>query len=87
MILIDIFAIGLSIVAIIISVVSWRKSRAIYKVERKTIRQFTGKHDDLEISEDTLNEKLKNGEWAILHILERTKSDGDWEVLLGRIKK
>lgn len=87
MIWVDALAIAISVIAIIVSVISWQKSRAIYAVERKAMRQITGEHDDLYINESSLNEKLQSGEWTILHVLERTKSDGDWEVLLGRIKK
>jgi hypothetical protein len=87
MLWIALFALIISIIAIVVSVISWRKSRAIYAVERKVMRQITGAHDDMYINEQSLNEKLHKGEWTILDVLERSKSDGDWEVLLGRIKK
>lgn len=78
----------LSFVSIIISAIAlsyskkaWHKSRAVYGVERMVVRQFTGKCIDADISEDKINRKLSSG----LSVLERTKGDNDWEMLLGRI--
>jgi hypothetical protein len=79
-------AIAVSIIAIVVSVKAWHKSRAIYRVERFVIRQFTGERNDLDKNENELNKKLSSGEYTILAVMERTKSDKDWEMLLGRIK-
>jgi len=82
----------LSFVSIIISAIAlsyskkaWHKSRAVYGVERMVVRQFTGKCIDADISEDKINRKLSSGNYTILSVLERTKGDNDWEMLLGRI--
>ena len=82
----EIATLVIAIIALVVSIKAWRKSRAIYGIERSVIRQYTGKHDDLYKSEDILNEKLSSGNYTILAVLERTKSDSDWEVLLGRIE-
>lgn len=74
-----------STVSLFVSVVAWRKSRAIYGIERDVIRQYRGTKDDLIYNEKNLNEKLSKGNYTILTVIER-KADGDWEVLLGRIK-
>lgn len=75
----------LSVVALTISIKAWHKSRAIYGVERAVIRQNRGSRDDLDINEKSLNEKLSNGDYTMLFVMER-KADKDWEILLGRIK-
>ena len=49
------------------------------------LRQKTGKFDDIFVNEQAINSKLNTGNYTILSTLERTKSDHDWEVLLGRI--
>ena len=75
----------LSLIAIIISIRSWVKNRAIYGVEREVIRQYDGSKNDLVKNEDRLNEKLSSGKYTILTTYERF--DRDIEVLLGRLKK
>lgn len=84
--LIDILTIILSIIALVISVKSWAKSRSIYKIETEVLRQPTGRKEDMYISTDHINKKMESGEYTILHIAER-KADGDWELILGKIKK
>lgn len=76
----------ISIASVVVAIVSWRKSRVIYEIEEVVIRKINGTRDD----EDgrglpKLNEKLKTGHYTILDILER--NDGDWAVLLARIKR
>ncbi len=61
---IDIFSIIFSLVAIIISVYSWYKSRAIYDIEKYKFPKNVG---DSKTSEDlnhekVLKEKLRTGE-------------------------
>ena len=84
--LIEILTVIFSIIALVISVKSWTKSRSIYKIETEVLRQPSGGHRDMYISTDHINKKLQSGEYTILHIAER-KVDGNWEVILGRIKK
>lgn len=84
---IDIFSIIFSLVAIIISVYSWHKSRAIYDIEKYKFPKNVG---DSKTSEDlnheeALKEKLKTGEWQILHIYER--NDNELMIVIGKIKK
>lgn len=78
----------LSLLALIISIKSWVKSRSIYGVETYVLRQTTGNKDDIENGDKKMiNHKLSSGEYTILSVQERTKSDNDWELILGRIKK
>ncbi len=84
--LIDVLTVVFSIIAFVISVKSWAKSRSIYKIETEVLRQPTGRKEDMYISTDHINKKLQSGEYTILHIAER-KADGDWELILGKIKK
>lgn len=83
---IDVLTVTFSIIALVISVKSWAKSRSIYKIETEVLRQPTGRSEDIYISTDHINKKLQSGEYTILHMAER-KADGDWELILGRIKK
>lgn len=82
----ELLAIVISIISIIISVLSWRRSRVIYGVETDVVRQPTESRDDAG-GNTVLNKKLSSGKYTILSTLERTKSDHDWELLLGKIKK
>jgi hypothetical protein len=81
----DLAALMLSVIAIIISIRSWVKSRAVYGVEREVIRQYDGSKNDLTKNEDRFNEKLSSGKYTILATYERL--DRNIEVLLGRLKK
>lgn len=84
---IEISTIMLALSAIIISILSWVKSRAIYSIETEVIRQPTGSKDDMYKTTKHITDKLKSGKYTILSILERSKSDKDWEIFLGKIKK
>lgn len=76
----------ISIISAVIVVISWRKSRVIYEVEELVIRQINRTCDDADgRGLPKLNEKLKTGHYTILDTLER--NDGDWAVLLARIKR
>lgn len=76
----------ISIISAVIAVISWHKSRVIYEVEELVIRQINRTRDDADgRGLPKLNEKLNTGHYTILEVLERT--DGDWAVLLARIKR
>lgn len=79
-------AIIISLAALVVSVKAWHKSRAIYDIETEVIRQPTGRREDLYSSMKHISQKLSTGDYTILAILERSKSDKDWEVFLGRVK-
>jgi hypothetical protein len=84
---IDIFSIIFSLIAVIISVYSWHKSRAIYDIEKYKFPKKVGDsktNEDLE-HEKAIKEKLKTGEWQILHIYER--NNDELVVVIGKIKK
>lgn len=76
----------ISLGALIVSVKAWHRNRAIYNIETEVIRQPTGKLEDLYASTENISNKLSSGDYTILTILERSKSDKDWEIFLGRIK-
>lgn len=87
---VEIITVVISIASIVIAVgstiLSWKKGRAIYGIETEVVRQPTGTRDDA-ITNTTLNKKLSSGKYTILSTMERSKSDNDWELLLGKIKK
>jgi len=77
----------LSVFAIVISVISWYKSRAIYDIEKYKFPKNVG---DSKTSEDlnhekALKEKLNTGKWQILHIYER--NNNELMIIIGKIKK
>lgn len=88
---------ALSVVAILVSVISvvlsfaiaiksWHKNRVIYDLEEKVLRKIDGSRNDGNgrgLGE--IRELLKTGEYNIEAI--QTRNDGDWAVLLARIKK
>lgn len=76
----------ISIASAILTVISWHKSRVIYEIEELVIRKINGTRDDQDgRGLPKLNEKLNTGHYTILEVLERT--DGDWAILLARIKR
>lgn len=81
----EIIAVVVSIGALFVSIKAWYKSRAIYDIETEVIRQPTGKRNDMDSSMKHISRKLSTGIYTILAILERSKSDKDWEVFLGRL--
>ena len=78
--------ISIASVVVVVAVVSWHKSRVIYEIEELVIRKINGTRDDMDgRGLPELNQKLNTGHYTILEVLERT--DGDWAVLLARIKR
>ncbi len=76
----------ISIASAILTVISWHKSRVIYEIEELGIRKINGTRDDMDgRGLPELNQKLNTGHYTILEVLERT--DGNWAVLLARIKR
>lgn len=84
---IDFLPMVVSIIALIISVKAWHKSRVIYGIETEVIRQPTGTKNDMYKDTKHICEKLSSGKYTILGISQRTKSDQDWEIFLGKIRK
>ncbi|PJE59726.1 MAG: hypothetical protein COU85_02055 [Candidatus Portnoybacteria bacterium CG10_big_fil_rev_8_21_14_0_10_44_7] len=68
----SIIAISISIIAIIVSAKGWHKSRAIYDIEKFKFPKRVGnsKTDEDKRLESALRNKLKTGQWQILHIYE-----------------
>jgi len=79
--------ITLSVVSLIFSKLSWHKNRIVYSIETVVLRQPTGSKDDIINPITHINEKLSSGKFMILGFSQRTKSDNDREIFLGRIKK
>ncbi len=85
--MIEILTILFSVIAIIISVYSWQKSRAIYDIEKYKFPKNVGDsktNEDIK-HEKVIKEKLKTGNWQILHIYERNANE--LIVVIGKIKK
>lgn len=78
-------AIALSVVAILVSIKSWHKSRAIYGLEELVLRRANGSRDDEARGIEEISKKLQTGRYTIQGIQDRV--DGDWAVILARIKK
>ncbi len=85
--MIEILPILLSVIAIVISVYSRQKSRAIYDIEKYKFPKNVGssKTDEDIKHEKAIKEKLKTGNWQILHIYERNINE--LMVIIGKIKK
>lgn len=83
---VEILAFVFPIVSLIIAILSWTKSRAVFGIETEVLRQSSGKKEDIIANTKRIADKLKTGEYTVLSIVERTKSDNDWEIILGRIK-
>lgn len=88
MTLYNFLTLSLSIIALLVSGWSWRKSRAIYQIETSTVRQVRGRSDDVahDKSLAKINQKLISGKYTILNIGTR-EADGDFQIFLGKIKK
>lgn len=70
----------------IIAIKSWNKSRVIYNLEEFVLRKINGTRDDAtDRGFNAVNEKLKTGNYIVESIQER--KDGDWAILVARIKK
>jgi len=62
------------------------RHRAIYGIETDVLRMPHGEHlDGHALEKEHINEKLKNGEYTILQIVERP--DQDLEIIYGQLKK
>lgn len=83
----DIITLVFSLIAIILSVYSWHKSRVIYDIEKYKFPKNVGdskSEEDLR-HEKELKEKLKSGKWQIAHIYERNSNE--LMVVVGKVKK
>lgn len=85
-------AIIISIVAILISVFSWHKSRAIYDIKKFKFPKRVGdsKTEEDKKHEVALREELETGNWQILHIYENNdprNQGSELMIVIGRNKK
>lgn len=80
-------SIFISIIALILAMLSWHKSRAIYDIEKYKFPKKVGesKTENDKNHERALKEKLKSGKWQILHIYDY--SDDELMIVLGKIKE
>lgn len=86
--IISILSLAGAIFAIVVSILSWHKNRAIYGIERTTLRQVRGRADDVVVEKRIaeISKKLSTGNYSIIAINTR-EADGDFEIILGKIKK
>ena len=62
------------------------RHRVIYGIETDVLRMPHGEHLDRHaLEKEHINEKLKNGEYTILEIVERP--DHDLEIIYGQLRK
>ncbi len=83
----DIITLIFSLVAIILSIYSWHKSRVIYDIEKYKFPKNVGDsktEEDLR-HEKKLKEKLKSGKWQIVHVYERNSDE--LMIVVGKVKK
>lgn len=82
-----IISLPFSLIAIIISIVSWHKSRAIYDIKKYKFPKSVGdsKTDEDLKHEKAIKEILGTGKWQILHIYER--NNNELMIVVGKIKK
>lgn len=80
-------SITISIIALILAVLSWHKSRAIYDIEKYKFPKRVGdsKTEDDRRHEKALKEKLESGKWQILHIYDYNNEE--LMIVIGKIKK
>lgn len=89
-IVVSVVAIVVSIISLIIStavaVKSWHKNRVVYDLEEKVLRKIDGSRNDSSRGGlEEIKKELNTGRYNIEAVLER--KDGDWAVLLARVKK
>lgn len=77
-VLLSLVALCISIIAIIVSIRAWHKSRAIYDIETTPLRGDTIQG---------VRDKLNTGEYTILSVHEQSTSLSGTKVVLGRVKK
>ena len=69
----------------VVAVKSWHKSRVVHGLEEFVLRKINGGRGDSDRGLKEINEKLKTGKYTMQGIQDRV--DGDWAVLLARVKK
>jgi hypothetical protein len=67
----------ISLIAIIIAIMSWRKGRVIYEIK---------KQEDKNGGEEKIKDLLASGKWTILHVQPHPNNVFSSIYILGRIK-
>lgn len=77
----------ISILALIIAMFSWHKSRAIYSIEKYKFPKKVGnsKTENDKNHEKALMDKLKSGRWQILHIYDY--NNDELMIVIGKTKE
>jgi hypothetical protein len=86
--MIDIVTLIVSLIAIVVSIVSWYKSRAIYDIQRYKIPKTMGNSmtEDEKEHIQALQDVLSTGKWAILDIYD--DRDSKWKIfVIQKLKK
>lgn len=87
--IIAIIAVIISVIALTISTIvavkSWHKSRVVYELKEMVLRKVNGSREDSSRGLEQIEQVLSTGKYSVEAILDR--KDGDWAVLLARIKK
>ncbi len=74
----DIINILISVIALIIAVISWQKSRVIYEVI---------KQEDKTGGAEKIKNLLATGKYTVLHVQTRPSNSFSSIYILGRVKK
>jgi len=61
------------------------RHRVIYSIDTEVLRMPTGTEADRHFSTESINERLRAGEYTVLQLVERR--DKDLEIILGQIKE
>ena len=74
-------------IALIIAMLSWHKSRAIYDIEKYKFPKRVGdsKTQTDKDHESAFKEKLKSGDWQILHTYDYNNEE--LMIVVGKIKE
>ena len=72
---------AISLIALFVSIFSWKKSRSIYQVE--ILECVTDR--EMKINNQELAKKLQSGNYCILNT--NKANNNTYEIMLGKIKK
>lgn len=69
---VGVLSIGLSLLAVVVSIKSWHKSRAIYGIEFVDVNEY---------SQDKINKKLSKGEYQMLNFIEKEMAEKEKSII------
>jgi hypothetical protein len=79
----QILTLATSVVALIISIMNWRKSRVIYGIEWEEFSTST--IEAVNQKNKVINDKLKTGNYIVLAV--EKNNDSEYTTIVGKVKK